>query len=45
VDPGVTVEQAREATGWELGVADTVATTPEPTEAELSALQELLARG
>jgi len=45
VHPGVTVEQAREETGWELRVAAEVATTEEPTEEERSALQELLARG
>jgi glutaconate CoA-transferase, subunit B len=45
VHPGVTVEQAREETGWELRVAAEVATTEEPTEKERSALQELLARG
>jgi glutaconate CoA-transferase subunit B len=45
VHPGVTVEQAREETGWDLRVAADVATTEEPTEEERSALQELLARG
>jgi glutaconate CoA-transferase subunit B len=45
VHPGVTVEQVREATGWELRVAETVATTDPPTDSELSALRELLARG
>jgi glutaconate CoA-transferase subunit B len=45
VHPGVTVEQAREETGWELRVAAEVATTEEPTEEERSALQELLTRG
>jgi glutaconate CoA-transferase subunit B len=42
--PGVTVEQAREATGWQLRVAQEVASTPPPTEEELAALEELLAR-
>jgi glutaconate CoA-transferase subunit B len=42
--PGVTAEQARDATGWELRVADEVATTPPPTERELAALEELRAR-
>jgi len=45
VHPGVTVAQVREATGWELRVADAITTTDEPTEAERSALQELIARG
>jgi len=40
----VTVEQAREATGWELAVADEVIVTEPPTDAELEALRELLAR-
>jgi glutaconate CoA-transferase subunit B len=42
--PGVTVDQAREETGWELRVAGDVAATEPPTEEELSALRELLAR-
>jgi glutaconate CoA-transferase, subunit B len=42
--PGVSVEQAQEATGWELRVADAVAVTEPPTERELQALEELLAR-
>jgi glutaconate CoA-transferase subunit B len=42
--PGVTVEQARDATGWELRVADELATTEPPTAEELAALEELLAR-
>jgi len=41
---GVTVEQAREATGWELRVADEIRTTAPPTETELIALRELLNR-
>ena len=43
--PGVTVDQVREATGWDLRVADELATTPEPTDEELSALRELVQRG
>jgi glutaconate CoA-transferase subunit B len=43
--PGVTVDQARDATGWDLRVADELATTPEPTDEELSALKELVERG
>lgn len=42
--PGVTVEHVRDATGWELRVGDEVASTEPPTEQELSALAELLAR-
>ena len=41
VHPGVDVEQAREATGWDLRVADDLSVTPAPTEAELKALREL----
>ena len=44
VHPGVTAEQAREATGWELKVADDLATTEPPTDEELAALRELVAR-
>jgi glutaconate CoA-transferase, subunit B len=43
--PGTTVEQARAATGWDLRVADEIATTPEPTDEELGALRELMGRG
>jgi glutaconate CoA-transferase, subunit B len=39
--PGVTLEQAREATGWDLQVADSLMTTDPPTADELSALREL----
>jgi glutaconate CoA-transferase, subunit B len=42
--PGVTVAQVREATGWELRVAGDLGETPPPTEDELAALEELLAR-
>jgi len=45
VHPGVSVERVREATGWELRVAGSVATTEEPTDEELAALRELVARG
>ena len=41
---GVTVEQVRETTGWDLRVAGHVATTEPPTDWELRALEELLAR-
>jgi glutaconate CoA-transferase, subunit B len=39
--PGVTVEQARAATGWELKVAPRLGETEPPTAAELEALREL----
>ena len=42
--PGVTVDEVRAATGWELRVADEPAVTPEPTDEELSALRELIGR-
>ena len=41
VHPGITVDQVVNATGWALKVADEVATTPEPTEAELQVLRDL----
>jgi glutaconate CoA-transferase subunit B len=41
VHPGVTAEQAREATGWALKIADELETTDPPTEDELAALREL----
>ncbi|AKZ59607.1 3-oxoadipate CoA-transferase subunit B [Streptomyces ambofaciens ATCC 23877] len=40
VHPGVTVDQVREATGWELEVADSVATVEPPTAAELRLLRK-----
>jgi glutaconate CoA-transferase, subunit B len=41
---GVTREQVRAATGWEIRFADEVATTPPPTDEELEVLRELQAR-
>lgn len=41
--PGVSVEQATEATGWPLRVAPDVAQTPPPTAHELRVLRELKA--
>jgi glutaconate CoA-transferase subunit B len=41
---GVSIEQAREATGWELAVAEQPRITEAPSETELEALRELLAR-
>jgi glutaconate CoA-transferase subunit B len=42
--PGVTLEQAREATGWELAVAGDLRTTDPPAQEELALLRELKAR-
>jgi glutaconate CoA-transferase subunit B len=39
--PGVTLEQTRKATGWELRVADGLETTDPPTQDELALLREL----
>jgi glutaconate CoA-transferase subunit B len=39
--PGVSVEDARAATGWELRVAGDLATTDPPTPLELAVLREL----
>jgi glutaconate CoA-transferase, subunit B len=41
---GVDVEQAREATGWQLRVAADLDVTDPPTDEELGALRELVAR-
>jgi glutaconate CoA-transferase subunit B len=41
---GVSVDQAREATGWELAAVQQPAVTEPPSDAELEALRELLAR-
>jgi glutaconate CoA-transferase, subunit B len=42
--PGVTVEQVKQATGWKLQTSPNLATIPEPTAAELTALRGLYAR-
>ncbi len=42
--PGATVEEAREATGWDLAVVDDPAVTEPPSEAELTALRGLVTR-
>jgi glutaconate CoA-transferase subunit B len=42
--PGVDADQAREATGWELRVAEQPEVTPPATDEELTALRELLNR-
>jgi glutaconate CoA-transferase subunit B len=41
VHPGVTEEQARDATGWDLRTAADVATTEPPTDEELVMLRQL----
>ena len=41
VHPGVTVDEVRAATGWDLTVAPDVATTPPPTAVELDALRAM----
>lgn len=41
VHPGVSVEQARAATGWDLKIAEEIDETALPTEAELAALRAL----
>jgi glutaconate CoA-transferase, subunit B len=43
LQPGATVEQAREATGWHLAVADEVEELAPPTADELATLRELQA--
>jgi glutaconate CoA-transferase, subunit B len=45
VHPGVEPEQACGATGWDLRVADDVAVTEPPTDAELAALRALRTKG
>ncbi len=44
IHDGVEVDQVREATGWPLQVAERLQVTIPPTDRELSALRELLAR-
>jgi glutaconate CoA-transferase, subunit B len=43
--PGVTVEEAREATGWDLRVADDLTETEPPTDGELEVLRSLRTKG
>ena len=38
---GVSADEAREATGWELRIADDLSATPAPSDDELAALREL----
>jgi glutaconate CoA-transferase, subunit B len=42
VHSGITPEQAQEATGWDLKIADDLKTTEPPTEEELKALRALV---
>jgi glutaconate CoA-transferase subunit B len=44
VHPGVSCEEVRKATGWELRMADEVQVTDPPTAEELAALRELSGR-
>jgi glutaconate CoA-transferase subunit B len=43
VHPGVDVDTVREATGWDLEVAEDLALTPRPTGDELAVLRSLTA--
>ena len=45
VHPGATMEAARETIGWDLRVADDVATTPVPSDDELRLIREELDPG
>jgi len=45
VHPGVTVDDARVATGWDLKVADDVSETVPPSKQELRALRTLRTKG
>jgi glutaconate CoA-transferase, subunit B len=45
VHPGIQPDQARDATGWDLRVADDVRETEPPSEAELLALRSLKTKG
>ena len=44
VHPGVTVDDVMAATGWDLRIADDLATSPAPTDEELRVLRDLQAR-
>jgi glutaconate CoA-transferase subunit B len=43
IHEGIDPDQAREATGWPLAVADDLAVTPPPSQEELEVLRDLLA--
>jgi glutaconate CoA-transferase subunit B len=40
--PGRTIEEVREATGWDVKISEMVSTTPEPTDVELLLLRNLI---
>lgn len=44
IHPGITVEHVKASTGWDLKVAERLATTEAPNAAELATLRELQAR-
>ncbi len=44
IHPGITVEHVKASTGWQLQVAERLATTAAPTDAELATLRDLQAR-
>jgi glutaconate CoA-transferase subunit B len=44
VHEGVSMDDVQEKTGWDLAIADDVAVTEPPTDAELSSLRELVSR-
>ena len=44
IHDGIEVAQVREATGWDVRVADELRITEPPTDEELSALRELVSR-
>jgi glutaconate CoA-transferase subunit B len=44
VHPGVSVDEVREETGWELRVSEDLKTTEPPAPEELEVLRELKAR-
>jgi glutaconate CoA-transferase subunit B len=44
IHPGITVEQAKASTGWDLKIADSLAKTQAPTAAELETLRDLQTR-
>jgi glutaconate CoA-transferase subunit B len=44
IHDGVELDQVREATGWELAIADEPTRTPAPTDEELTVLRQLTSR-
>lgn len=44
VHPGISLDSVVAATGWKLKIAVEVATTPKPTQTELTMLRDLQAR-